>query len=123
MPLSREHEILYQMFIAFGQGLGCIRVSRSTCAKIHDRFLGFLQQDHCKERIGGKEDVWGKADHGAQVLERVRAAGRLAAQQAIGRGHTKISDSDFETAVKLVQSPQDCDWCQPKPITMWNPGT
>lgn len=113
---SREHEILCQMLIAFGQGLGYVRVPRTTSTRIHNQFLKFLRYDHCQKRLNGKEDVWGQPDHGAQVLERVRAAGKLAGQRAVEAGRTKIDDTDFEQALKEVQAAQDCDWCQIQPI-------
>lgn len=115
MIASEEVPIFVQMLIAFGQGTGSIRVSRAVAGTICKKFLEYLHYDHCQARINGKEDVW--AAHGPQVLERARAAGRLAAQTATAEGRTQIFEEDFSNAIKKVTGAQDCDWCHPTGIT------
>jgi hypothetical protein len=119
MIVSAERLILYQMFIAFGQGACGMQVGRPTCRKIHERFLFFLQYPHCLERIyDDKTDPWGQPQHGPQVLERVRAVGRLAALYAVQAGLPEITETHFSQALDKVVGmcpPETCEWCMPPP--------
>jgi hypothetical protein len=116
--LGMKQKILYQAFIAFGQGTGGLRVHRTTCQVIHDHYSRMLDQPDVNRRLQAQEDLWGQAAHGAQALERVRATGRLAALLAIQQGRTDIEPEDFDQAAKTVARglvTKDCAWCPPPP--------
>lgn len=115
--LPMKQKILYQAFIAFGQGTGGLRVHRTTCQAIHDYYSKLLDGEGNQRRLAAAEDLWARPDHGPQALERVRATGRLAALHAVREGRADIEPEDFEkaaAAVRDVSAKQHCDWCPPE---------
>jgi len=115
--LPMKQKILYQAFIAFGQGTGGLRVHRTTCHAIHDYYSQLLDRDRNLKKLAAERDLWGLPENGPQALERVRATGRLAALLAIRQGRADIEPEDFKQAAATVHgvalSTRDCDWCPP----------
>lgn len=88
-------DIMGQIYIAFGQGAGNLRVSRKTCAELRKRYY---------PKIAKALDLWDK--EGAQALERVRALGRMIAAEATARGLSAITHSgtEFEKCASAVET-------------------
>lgn len=102
MAHSRE-EILAQIFVAFGQGTGAIRVQREACAVLAERY---------GERID--EEILATWDTVAvQVLERMRAIGRAAAAEATLAGSTAISAATVREAAVRVEQVSATPLCPP----------
>ena len=103
-PYTQEG-IMSQIFVAFGQGTGAIRVSQDAAVTLRTLYYVAItanviaQWDACA----------------AQVLERIRAIGRLAALTATQRGDTTIVPTDVETSAALVQKTSMTDFCPPIP--------
>lgn len=93
-------EIVAQVFIAFGQGAGPLRVPRKTVRSMHD-YLG---------RFAAKALPRWDAD-GTEALERVRLMGRLAAQLAVAAGRLEISAADFARSADTVRLASKTDLC------------
>ena len=112
MPSASKEDISYtqlgimaQIWVAFGQGAGMTRTSQKAVMALHGRYF-----DHIA--VSGIQDVWG--DHAVQVLERLRAIGRVAAHKAMVRGDTTISEQDVTEAMTAVELDSDTDYCPPK---------
>ena len=90
-----EKNILSQALVALGQGTGPIRVSRAACQAFVDHYEPWIQ----RKRLASS---W--SDDGVQVLERVRAIGRLAALRATSEARTAIGPEDVETAMSAVEA-------------------
>jgi hypothetical protein len=97
--------IMAQIWVAFGQGAGMTRVSQKSVMALHGRYFDHIEKS-------GIQDVWG--EHAMQVLERLRAIGRVAAHKAMERGDTTISEEDVNTAMDAVERESDTDFCPPK---------
>jgi hypothetical protein len=89
-----HEEIMGQIYIAFGQGAGSMRVSRKTCAELRKRYY---------PKIAKALDHWDR--EGAQALERVRALGRMIAAEATAKGLSAIihSGTEFERCATAVE--------------------
>jgi hypothetical protein len=109
-PASKEDTsysqqgIMAQIWVAFGQGAGMTRASQKAVMALHARYF-----DHISS--SGIKDVWG--EHAVQVLERLRAIGRVAAHKAMERGDTAISEADVAAAITAVEQESDTSWCPP----------
>ena len=90
-----EKNILSQALVALGQGTGAIRVSRSACQ-------AFVE--HYEPWVRGKSLARSWATDGVQVLERVRAIGRLASLRAASEARTYVGPEDIETAMSAVEA-------------------
>ena len=99
--MSQIDDIVGQMLVAFGHGIGSVRVPRDTVRALTERYRPTLEK--------GLADQWD--DDGVQVLERVRATGRLAAQNSVVRGDTKVTQDDFATAAMKVEAESKTPWC------------
>lgn len=99
-----QQGIMAQIWVAFGQGTGLIRTSQKAALALEARYF-----DHIAK--SGIIGVWG--EHALQVLERIRAIGRLAALKATLRGDTTISEGDVNAAIAEVQRESDTSWCPP----------
>jgi hypothetical protein len=78
--MAAEHDdIMGQIYIAFGQGAGNLRVSRKTCAELRNRYYG---------KIDKALPQWDA--EGAQALERIRTLGRMMAADATNKGLSSI---------------------------------
>jgi len=110
-PASKEDTsytqqgIMAQIWVAFGQGAGMTRASQKAVMALHGRYF-----DHIAS--SGIRDVWG--EHAVQVLERLRAIGRVAAYKAMERGDTTISEADVNAAMESVERESDTEFCPPK---------
>ena len=93
--------IVGQLLTAFGQGTNALRVSRESIAFLRDRYLPVV--------AGDLKDQWEK--EAVEILEKLRAMGRLAAQYATDRGSTTIATQDTEQAVHQVEDAADTPWC------------
>jgi len=99
-----QEGIMDQIFVAFGQGTGMIRVSHDAVAALRDLYF-----DAIKPEI--VDTKWETA--AVQALERIRAVGRLAALTAVTRGDTKVSAEDVISAAATVQMQSDTAFCPP----------
>jgi hypothetical protein len=98
---TARDEVLSQMLVAFGQGTGAMRVSHDACLAFRARYESWID-----ERILG---VWGAA--AVQILERVRAIGRLLAAHTGLEGRTAIAAAGVEEAARFVEETEDCPYC------------
>jgi hypothetical protein len=89
-----EEEIMGQVYIAFGQGTGQMRVSHTVVTALKERYFKFIT-DEVKETKWEKEAV--------QALERIRALGRLMATQTMLSGRTVISADNFAEAALTIE--------------------
>lgn len=96
--------ILAQIFVAFGQGSGTLRVSQEACAILSMRYGGRIDEGI----LGSWEEV------AVQVLERMRAIGRTAAVEAALEGRTAISADDVRRAVPRVEEASATPLCPPR---------
>jgi hypothetical protein len=95
--------IMAQIYVAFGQGTGAIRVSQDVCTALHDRYYGRITD----AVLAGWETT------GVQVLERFRALGRLMALDAGAAGNTALSGTAVESAGLKVERQSATDLCAP----------
>jgi hypothetical protein len=100
MPYTKDG-VMAQMFVAFGQGTGSVRVSRDACAAFHSRYYDWI--DEALLAAWGNEAV--------QILERVRAIGRSLAFQASLEGQTAIDGSTVLAVARAVEEGESCPWC------------
>lgn len=98
-----KEEAMGQIFVAYGHGTGSLRTSRATVAALRGRYFG--QLDTMTEATWEQEAV--------EILERIRAIGRLAAQKAIERGDTVVSPTDFDPAASTVEVTSQTEYCPP----------
>ena len=96
--------IMAQIWVAFGQGTGSVRISQKAVMALHEKYFEHI------EKIG-ITNFWGT--EAVQVLERIRAIGRLAAMKAAQRADTTISAEDVSTASAAVQYESDTAHCPP----------
>jgi hypothetical protein len=80
-----QEGIMAQIWVAFGQGTGTTRVSQKAVMALHGRYFAHIAKT-------GIAAAWG--DEAVQVLERIRAIGRLAALTTSQRGATTILEED-----------------------------
>lgn len=99
-----QEGIMAQIWVAFGQGTGCTRVSQKAVMVLHVRYFKHIG-------TSGIIPVW--QDNAMQVLERIRLIGKLAALLAIERGDTTISAADVLKAIERVEAESDTSWCPP----------
>jgi len=102
-----QEGIMAQIWVAFGQGTGATRVSQTAAVTLRTLYLGAITAEVVDQR-------W--ANEGVQVLERIRAIGRLAAFKAMERGDTTVSSDDVESSATTVQLTSDTDLCPPKQL-------
>lgn len=98
--------IMAQIWVAFGQGTGEIRVSQEACWTLHELYYDHIDDDVLNE--------WDSA--AVQALERIRAIGRLAAAKALLVGATVISVADVTSSADTVQQTSGTPMCPPSPI-------
>jgi hypothetical protein len=98
-----QNGIMAQIYVAFGQGTGAIRVSQDVCAALHGRYYKSIDAA-C---IQDWESLAG------QVLERFRALGRLMASNAVAAGKTNVAGADVESAARLVERESRTPLCPP----------
>ena len=100
--------IMAQVWIAFGQGTGAIRVSQNAAMELHRWYSGAIT-DEVVENWG----IWS-----LQVLDRIRAIGSLATLKAIEKGAPTLTVLMVYEAAATVQLRSDTPICPnvPPPI-------
>ena len=101
-----QEGIMAQIWIAFGQGTGAIRVSQEAALELHRWYYDAITPEILNER-------W--QTDAVQALDRVRAMGRLAAMKAAGAGSTVIKPQDVYESVSTVQDVSLTPLCPPEP--------
>jgi hypothetical protein len=100
--------ILAQWCIAFGQGTGVLRVSTEAIRAMREHYLGGLSPALIR---GWQTDA-------VQVLERIRAEGRLAAQFGVARAQGVIGAEEFLQAARTIEPvPASAHWPSAHPST------
>ena len=95
--------IMAQIYVAFGQGTGAIRVSQDVCTALHEQY-----HDRITASVIQRWDTLG-----VQVLERFRALGRLLALNAGMAGRTTIAGAEVVSAARTVESQSGSELCPP----------
>jgi hypothetical protein len=96
--------VLGQVCAAFGQGTGPLRVSRQAVAALRERYEPLVTPDVLRQWEG----------LAVQVLERMRAIGRLAAHHTTRRAQTVIGDEDLLRAARTVEAASATPLCPPQ---------
>jgi hypothetical protein len=98
--------IMAQIWVAFGQGTGAVRVSQDAALELHRWYYNEITDEMVDE-------IWDKES--TAILERIRAIGRLAALHLIGIGGTLITPLVVHTAATTVQLTSDTTYCPTPP--------
>ncbi len=98
-----QNGIMAQIYVAFGQGTGAMRVSQDVCAALHERYYPSIDPALVRD--------WESL--AVQVLERIRALGRLMAINAGAAGKTALAGSDLESAARMVERQSGTPLCPP----------
>lgn len=98
--------IMAQIWVAFGQGTGLVRVSQDAAMELHRWYYNAISDAMVDE-------LWDK-ESGA-ILERIRAIGRLAAANLTALGGTVISPLEVHAAATTVQLTSDTTYCPTPP--------
>jgi hypothetical protein len=95
--MTTKESIMAQLYAAFGQGTGPIRVSRASMEALHNHYDRLVTQELI--------DQWDES--GTHALERLRSVGRAVASRVSQSGRTVAEPSDVTESAKLVgdQSP------------------
>jgi hypothetical protein len=101
-----QEGIMAQIWIAFGQGAGPLRVSHDAALELHRWYYDAISPEIIHER-------WQTA--AVQVLDRMRAIGRLAALKAAHAGSTVITPRDIYESASAVQGQSLTPLCPPEP--------
>lgn len=113
MQDKRRASILAQMYQALGQGTGPIRVRRQAVLALRARYLDLLT-----------DGVVAHFDEQApQVLERIRAIGRLAAHRTVLQGKTAVAAEEVHDAAVQVEDASATSLCPPEPVRRSWPGS
>ncbi|MES1244199.1 MAG: hypothetical protein ABUT39_21520 [Acidobacteriota bacterium] len=97
--------IMAQVWIAFGQGTGALRVSQNAALELHRWYFDAITPEVV--------ETWGAV--ALQVLDRIRAIGSLAALKAIEKGAPTITVLMVYEAAQTVQLRSDTPICPPLP--------
>jgi hypothetical protein len=98
--------IMAQIWIAFGQGAGAIRVSQDAAMELRRWYFNAITPQIVDEE-------W--ETEALQVLDRIRAIGSLAAVKATILGATVISPQIVYDSASAVQDTSETEFCPPKP--------
>ena len=97
--------IMAQVWIAFGQGTGAVRVSQDAAMELHRWYYSAIT-----------DELLEKWDTEAlQVLDRIRAIGSLSALMTIQQGSPTIRAKVVYEAAVQVQLRSDTPYCPPPP--------
>jgi hypothetical protein len=99
-----QEGIMAQIWVAFGQGTGATRTSQKAVMTLKERYFAQIEKT-------GIAEEWG--EQGVQVLERLRAIGRVAALLATQRASTAISEEDVISAMSAVERESLTSLCPP----------
>jgi len=100
-----QEGIMAQIMVAFGQGTGATRVSQEAALQLRTIYFGAITDQLTQ--------IW--ATEAVQVLERVRAIGKLAAHQAMTAGATAIGVDEVQASAKAVRLRSLSQFCPPFP--------
>jgi hypothetical protein len=100
MPYSKDG-IMAQILVCLGQGTGAIRIEQEASLELRGRYYERITQEVI--------DLW--ETEGTQVLERIRAIGRLAAAQTVSAGGTAIQAATVQLAAQQVERSSETIWC------------
>ena len=103
-PRSDREVVMAQVYTAFGQGTGEIRVSRDACAELARQI-----EPHMEKML----ESWDT--QAVQVLERVRAIGRGVRQASVARFDTVARAADVLAVAPRVKEVSKTDLCSPPP--------
>jgi hypothetical protein len=103
-----QEGIMAQIMVAFGQGTGATRVSQEAALQLRTIYYGAITDEVL--RIWGTEAV--------QMLERVRAVGKLAAHRAMIAGGTTIGVEHLRGSAREVGRGSCSPFCPPVPESM-----
>lgn len=98
--------IMAQIWIAFGQGSGSMRVSQEAAMELHRWYFGAITPEVVQQK-------W--ETDAVQVLERIRAIGSLAAMKATSAGATAITSREVYESATAVQETSMTPMCPPPP--------
>jgi hypothetical protein len=98
--------IMAQIWVAFGQGTGTIRVSQEAALELRRWYFDAITP----EIVAG---TWDTA--ALQVLDRIRVIGSLAALKAVSAGAVAISSRNVYDAAATVQESSGTPLCPPEP--------
>jgi hypothetical protein len=101
-----QEGIMAQVWIAFGQGAGAIRVSHDAAMELRRWYYDAITPEVVNEK-------W--QTDAVQALDRIRAIGRLAALKAAGEGSTVIKPADIHASAVKVQAASCTPLCPPDP--------
>ena len=101
-----QEGIMAQIWVAFGQGAGAIRVSHDAALELYRWYYEAITPEIVHER-------W-RTD-AVQVLDRMRAIGRLAALKAASAGSTVITPREVYESASRVQAESQTPLCPPEP--------
>jgi hypothetical protein len=105
MSYSQEG-IMAQIWIAFGQGAGAIRVSQDAALELRRWYFDAITPQVVDEQ-------W--ETEAVQVLDRIRAIGSLAALKATSSGATAITPREVYESAAAVQETSMTPMCPPPP--------
>lgn len=105
MSYSQEG-IMAQIWIAFGQGAGAIRVSQDAALELRRWYYDAITQQVVDQQ-------W--ETEAVQVLDRIRAIGSLAALKATSSGATAITPKEVYESASAVQATSLTPMCPPPP--------
>lgn len=101
-----QEGIMAQIWIAFGQGAGALRVTQGAAMELHRWYYGAITPDVVEEK-------W--ETDALQVLDRIRAIGSLAALKATSLGATAITPQEVYDSASQVQDTSSTALCPDKP--------
>jgi hypothetical protein len=101
-----QNGIMAQIWVAFGQGTGAIRVSQDAAMELHRWYFDAITPQIVAES-------WDTA--AVQVLDRIRIIGSLAALKAVSAGATAISPQNVYESAATVQQSSGTPLCPPEP--------
>jgi hypothetical protein len=101
-----QEGIMAQIWVAFGQGAGAIRVSQDAALELRRWYFNAITPQVVDQK-------W--ETEAVQVLDRIRAIGSLAAQKATSIGATTITPKDVYDSATAVQEASSTPMCPPPP--------
>lgn len=97
--------IMAQVYVAFGQGTGAVRVSQEAALELHRWYYNAITP--------AVMSAWGS--EALQVLDRIRAIGSLSALKAIQQGSPTITVLQVYESAEQVQANSDTPYCPDLP--------
>lgn len=101
---AAKRDVLFQGLVAFGQGTGCLRVSRRAIRTFVNHYRPMIDR-------GPAVEVW--EQEAREALERLRAIGRLAASRASTAGRITVDRQDVREAIDTVEDVSQTILCRP----------